>query len=216
MILQRLITALRNLGYKNRFQIKAGNTLSLPPSSERLLKKVTIKLRGSNNRLCFGENVTLNHCEIRLSGNDNLIEIGDNARFSSGKIYLNDTSGQHIRIGAETTVQGAYLLIDEAASIDIGRDCMLSTDIMIRTGDKHSILDAASGQRINPSQDIHIADRVWIGRSATLLKGTVLQPETIVATRALVCREFTEGHCVIAGIPAEIVKRGVRWDRELL
>ena len=216
MILQRLITALRNLGYKNRFQIKAGNTLSLSPSSERLLKKVTIKLRGSNNRLCIGENVTLNHCEIRLSGNDNLIEIGDNARFSSGKIYLNDTSGQHIRIGAETTVQGAYLLIDEAASIDIGRDCMLSTDIMIRTGDKHSILDAASGQRINPSQDIHIADRVWIGRSATLLKGTVLQPETIVATRALVCRKFTEGHCVIAGIPANIVKRGVRWDRELL
>ena len=216
MILQRLITALRNLGYKNRFQIKAGNTLSLPPSSERLLKKVTIKLRGSNNRLCLGAPVTLNHCEIRLSGNDNLIEIGDNARFSSGKIYLNDTSGQHIRIGAETTVQGAYLLIDEAASIDISRDCMLSTDIMIRTGDKHSILDAASGQRINPSQDIHIADRVWIGRSATLLKGTVLQPETIVATRALVCREFTEGHCVIAGIPAEIVKRGVRWDRELL
>lgn len=46
--------------------------------------------------------------------------------------------------------------------------------------------------------------------------GTVLQPETIVATRALVCRKFTEGHCVIAGIPAEIVKRGVRWDRELL
>lgn len=207
---------LRHLLQKNRFQIKAGNTLSLPPSSERLLKKVTIKLRGNNNRLCIGENVTLNHCEIRLSGNDNLIEIGDNARFSSGKIYLNDTSGQHIRIGAETTVQGAYLLIDEAASIDIGRDCMLSTDIIIRTGDKHSILDAASGQRINPSQDIHIADRVWIGRSATLLKGTVLQPETIVATRALVCREFTEGHCVIAGIPAEIVKRGVRWDRELL
>lgn len=31
MILQRLFSALRNLGYKNRFQIKAGNTLSLPP-----------------------------------------------------------------------------------------------------------------------------------------------------------------------------------------
>lgn len=207
---------LRNLLYKNRFQISSGNRLQLPSSSERLLKKVKIKLRGKNNQLLIGENVTLTHCEIRLYGDNNCIEIGDDARFSSGKIYLFDTSGQHIRIGAQTTVQGAFLLIDEAASIDIGRDCMLSTDIMIRTGDKHSILDLESGARLNPSEDIRIADRVWIGRSATLLKGTVLQPETIVATRALVSRAFTEGNCVIAGVPGKIVKRGVRWDRALL
>lgn len=110
---------------------------------------MTIKVGGKNNRLILGEGVELTHCEIRLDGENNLIEIGPNVRFSSGKIYLRQTSGQHIRIGADTTVEGAYLLIDEAASIDIGRDCMLSTDILIRTGDKHPILDAATGQRLN-------------------------------------------------------------------
>lgn len=215
-MLQRLALHLHHLAYKNRRFIKPGNRLELPASSERRLKKVTIKLGGRNNRLVIGEDVELTHCEIRLDGSDNLIEIGANVRFSSGKIYLRGTRGQHIRIGADTTVEGAYLLVDEAASIDIGRDCMFSTDIIIRTGDKHSILDATTGERLNPSRDIRIADRVWLGRDVVVLKGTVLQPETVVATRSLVSRVFDEGHCVIAGVPAKVVKRGTRWDRRLL
>ncbi len=215
-MLQRLILRLRHLAYKNRRFIKPGNRLELPASSECKLKKVTIKLGGRNNRLIVGENVELTRCEIRLDGNDNLIEIGANVRFGSGKIYLRGTRGQHIRIGADTTVEGAYLLVDEAASIDIGRDCMFSTDIIVRTGDKHSILDASTGERLNPSRDIHIADRVWIGRDVVVLKGTVLQSDTVVATRSLVSRAFDEGSCVIAGVPANVVKRGTCWDRRML
>ncbi len=215
-MLQRLYLTLRNLLYKNRRQIKAGNHLELPVSSERLMKKVRIKLGGHNNRLVLGDGVEISHCEIRLDGEDNRIEIGAGVRFSSGKIYLRHTRGQHIRIGADTTVEGAYLLIDEAASIDIGNDCMLSTDILIRTGDKHSILDQQSGERINPSRDVRIADRVWIGRDVQILKGTVLLPETVVGACSLVSRAFTEGHCVVAGVPARIVKHGIRWDRQLL
>lgn len=215
-MLERLYLFLRNLVYKNRRRIRAGNQLILPISAERLLKKVTIKLGGCNNRLIIGEGCELSHCEIRLDGDNNLIEIGSRARFSSGKIFLRQTSGQHIRIGADTTVQGAYLLVDEAASIDIGRDCMLSTDILIRTGDKHSILDAVSGERLNPSRDVKIADRVWLGRAVQILKGTVIQSESVVGAGSLVSRAFDEGNCVIAGVPAKVVKRGIRWDRDKL
>ena len=180
------------------------------------MKKVTIKLGGRNNRLVIGEGVQLSHCEIRLDGQDNLIEIGPRVRFSSGKIYLRDTRGQHIRIGEATTVEGAYLLVDEAASIDIGCDCMLSTDILIRTGDKHSILDMHSGERLNPSRPITIGDRVWIGRDVQVLKGTVLLPESVVGACSVVSRAFGEGNCVVAGVPARIVKQGIRWDRAKL
>lgn len=215
-MLQRLVLRIRNLAYKNRSLIKAGNHLTLPASSEGQMKKVTIKLRGRNNQLVIGENVTLTHCEIRLGGENNLIEIGPNVRFSSGKIYLLDAREQHIRIGANTTVEGAYLLVDEGASIDVGRDCMLSTDIIMRTGDKHSILDAQTGERLNPPRDIKIADRVWVGRDVQVLKGVELQPETVVATRSLLSRTFDEGNCVVAGVPAKVVKRGIRWDRNKL
>ncbi len=213
---QRLYLLARNVLYKNRRKVKPGNQLQLPTSVEQRMKKVTIKLGGRNNRLLLAEGVELSHCEIRLDGEDNLIELGARTRFSSGKIYLRNTSGQHIRLGADTTVEGAYLLIDEAASIDIGNDCMLSTDILIRTGDKHSILDQQTGERINPSRDVRIADRVWIGRDVQILKGTVVQPESVVGACSLVSRAFDEGHCVIAGVPAKIVKRGIRWDRRLL
>lgn len=213
---ERLYLSLRNLLYKNRLKIKSGNRFDIPQSSERLLKKVTIKLAGRNNRLVFGEGVEVSHCEIRLDGEDNLIEIGARTRISSGKIYLRHTCGQHIRIGADTTIEGAYLLVDEAASIDIGNDCMLSTDILIRTGDKHSIIDVASNKRINTSRDVSIADRVWIGRDVQILKGTVLHPESIVGACSLVTKAFAEGNCVVAGVPAKIVKRGIRWDRKLI
>lgn len=213
---ERLYLFLRNLAYKNRLRIRVGNELCLPLCTQRCLKKVTIKLGGRNNRLVIGEGVQLSHCEIRLDGQDNLIEIGPRVRFGSGKIYLRDTRGQHIRIGEDTTVEGAYLLVDEAASIDIGRDCMLSTDILIRTGDKHSILDMHNGERLNPSRPISIGDRVWIGRDVQVLKGTVLLPESVVGACSVVSRAFGEGNCVVAGVPARIVKQGIRWDRAKL
>lgn len=213
---ERVYLQVRHWVYKNRFKLKKGSELQLPASAARLLKKTTIKLAGRNNRLVIGEGAQINHCEIRLDGENNLIEVGANVRFSSGKIYLRDTSGQHIRIGADTTVEGAYLLVDEAASIDIGCDCMLSTGILIRVGDKHSILDAQTGERINQALDVRIADRVWIGRDVQILKGTVVHQESVVGTRAVLNSAFTEGNCVVAGMPGRIVRRGIRWDRDLL
>lgn len=215
-MLKKIGLVLRNLGYKNRFRIKTGNHVEIPASAAWRMKKVTIKLGGRNNRLVLGEGVEITHCEIRLDGEDNLIEIGARARISSGKIYLRNTRGQHICIGADTTVEGAYLLVDEAASIDIGNDCMLSTDILIRTGDKHSIIDVESGRRLNHSRSVSIADRVWIGRDVQILKGTVLHPESVVGACSLVSKAFEEGNCVVAGVPAKIVKRGIRWDRSFI
>ncbi|MBD2838377.1 acyltransferase [Pseudomonas sp. JM0905a] len=213
---EKLHLLLRNLAYKNRVTVKSGNVLDLPGSVRRRMKKITIKLGGRNNRLVVGEGAELSHCEIRLDGNDNLIEIGSRVRFSSGKIYLRRTNGQHIRIGEDTTVEGAYLFVDEQASIDIGRDCMLATGILIRTGDNHSILDLKTGERINPSRSVRIGDRVWIARDAQILKGTVLQSESVVGASSVVSRAFDEGNCVVAGVPARIVKQGIRWDRSLL
>lgn len=209
-------TAIRNIFYRNKLTVERGNQLVLPASAASRLKKTRIKIRGKNNRLIVGEGADITNCEIRLSGRGNVIEIGSNVRFKRGKIYLLETTGQHIRIGADTTVEGAYLLVDEAASIEIGRDCMLSSGILIRIGDKHSILCVHSGARLNPSKDVRIADRVWLGRDAQVLKGSVIPPDSVVATRSVVTSAFQESGCVLAGVPARVVRRDVKWDRQKL
>lgn len=215
-ILCRIKLWLRDIAYRNRVYVARGNKVEISESAHAVMKKTTIKVRGRGNRLLIADQASISNCEIRLYGDNNSIEIGPRVRFKSGKIYLLETSGQHIRLGADTTVEGAYLLVDEAASIDLGKDCMLSTEIIIRTGDKHSILDAQTQQRINPAKDVVIADRVWVGRAVHILKGTRLQRETVVGACSVVSGSFNEENCIVAGVPARIVKRGIRWDRDLL
>ena len=81
------------------------------------------------------------------------------------------TRGQYARIEADATVVGAYLLVDEAACIYIGNDCVMPTDILVGTDDKDSIIDAASNQ-----------------------------PESIVRPCSLVAKVFKEGRRVFAGV----------------
>jgi len=38
----------------------------------------------------------------------------------------------------------------------------------------------------------------------------------VVATRSLVSRAFDEGRGVLSGVPAVVIKRGIRWDRRML
>ncbi|RLA16689.1 MAG: acyltransferase [Gammaproteobacteria bacterium] len=202
---------------RNKFLINGvGHEIIIPSGTRRSLKKVTLKVRGNNNRLIIGRGTKITNTEIRLDGENNTIELGENCQFKSGKIYLKNGSNKHIRIGNDTTVEGAYLLTDEQANIEIGRDCMLSTEIMIRTGDKHSILDLHSRKRINHAQDIFIHNRVWIGRGALILKGTRLQEETIVGAKSIVTSSFNTANIIIAGCPAKTVKENIYWDRKLL
>ncbi|WP_374380364.1 hypothetical protein [Pseudomonas fluvialis] len=131
-MLQQLKLWLHNVAYKNRRSVRAGNHLQLPASSAQRMKKVRIKLGGENNRLLIGQNVTLHNCEIRLDGRDNLIEIGDDVRFSSGKIYLRGTRGQHIRLGAQTTVEGATCWwMRRRVSISAGIACCPRTSLSV-------------------------------------------------------------------------------------
>lgn len=204
-----------NLFRKNKFYAKR-SLFYIAKCTERKLKKVTIKISGENNTLRIGGNCRIQNCEIRLKGKNNKILIGDDVVFKSGKIYLVGGEGQEITIGNGTTVEGAYLLSDENASIIIGEDCMLATDILIRTGDKHSIVELESGKRVNYSESIMLGKHVWLGRSVQLLKGTSLPDNTIVGTGSLVTKRFADKYTVIAGVPAKVVKHNVNWSRELI
>lgn len=73
----------------------------------------------------------------------------------------------------------------EGTKVTIGKDCLFSAQINIRTVDPHSIFDQATGERITPSQDVIIGGHVWIGDDVKILKGVRIGEHSIVGTGAI-------------------------------
>lgn len=58
-----------------------------------------------------------------------------------------------------------------------------------------------------PPHDISIGNDCWIGMNSVILPGVVLGENTIVGAGAVVTKPFPEGHVVLGGVPAQILKR---------
>lgn len=203
--------ACRVYNLRNFFRIKItgrGNRIEAPVA---LLKKVHIRIKGSNNRILIGDFAQLPGASITIHGSNNVITIGPWCYLGGTDLFLEDDGGR-ITIGDHTKFLGkTHLAVIEGTSITIGRDCLFSSDIQLRTGDSHSILDL-QGRRINSSEDIVIGDHVWVGTRAFLTKGARVASHCIVGACALVTRAFEEPHCTLAGVPAKVVKREVDWS----
>ena len=200
---------------RNKISISGNShTIQISPDARAALKKCTISVKGTNNTLIIEKGARISHAIIRVHGHGSRIHIGKDVYFRKGKIYTIQGEHAEIQIQAKTTVEGAYLLCDPGHKIVIGEDCMLSTDIMIRTGDKHPIYDPATDHLINEARDIVIGNHVWIGRDAMILKGVNIRSGCVIGTRSLVTRVAHEENSILAGVPAKVVKTNIRWERE--
>ncbi len=197
----------------NRFRIKGkGNTISIGRS---ILVRTRIRVSGNDNEIVVGDGSILHRSTITISGNKNHVRIGENVTCKIGDFSFEDDHGT-IEIGDRTTISGhTHLACIEGRSIRIGKDCLFSSDIIFRVGDSHSILDM-DGNRINPSQDITVGDHVWISYNTTLTKGAQVARDSIVGTGAIVTKKFTTPNVIIAGVPADIIKKNINWDQNRL
>ena len=160
---------------RNFFRIKktgAGNEIIAHCA---LLKKVNIRIKGSNNKIVIGDFAQLPGACITIHGSGNTVTVGDWSYLGGTDLFIEDDGGC-ITIGDHTKFLGkTHLAVIEGTSITIGRDCLFSSDIQLRTGDSHSVLDM-EGRRINASQDITVGDHVWVGTRAFLTKGAKVPP----------------------------------------
>lgn len=149
-------------------------------------------IHGSNNKIIIHGHVVIDDCDFCMEDDNNVIEIFNNT-------WINPK------------VEFAAI---EGTRIVVGKDCMFSAYISLRTGDSHSVLNAETGLRINPSKDIIISDHVWVGSGATILKGTVIGEDCVVSAKAVLAGKSFPHQSIIAGLPGEVKKRGITWDRK--
>jgi acetyltransferase-like isoleucine patch superfamily enzyme len=96
---------------------------------------------------------------------------------------------------------GLYLQ-NFSGRITLGHGCYLAPNVGIIT---------ANHDPLNPdehleAQDVVIGEGCWIGMNSVILPGVVLGPRTVVGAGSIVTKSFLEGHVVIAGSPARLIK----------
>lgn len=172
--------------------------------------KSRLQIEGNNNKIVIGKNALLLNSLVKILGDNCVVSIGEDAYLDGVELWIEDNNNT-INIGNRTFVgHHTHIACTESRkTVSIGSDCMISSHVQIRTGDSHSILND-KGERINPAQDVMVSDHCWIGEGVTILKGTNIKRDSIVATKAVVSGSFGP-RALIGGIPAKLLKEGVDW-----
>ena len=79
----------------------------------------------------------------------------------------------------------------------------------------HSIVDVASGARVNPPRDVIIGEHVWIGQRSMILKGSHIEAGSIVGAGSIVTGHVPPNSLAV-GNPARVIRSGVTWNHKLL
>lgn len=175
--------------------------------------KGVVRLQGDNNHVRIGAGCRSYGLLIEMLGNARL-EIGGKCRLGGLEAHLHARG--EISIGQECGFVGkSFLYLHEPGKISIGERCLVAAGCWVTVSDMHSIIDVASGKRINPARDVRIRDHVWLGRDVAVLKGSDIGSDTMIGTKAAVTGVIPSG-VVAVGNPARVVREGITWDNRLL
>jgi len=171
-----------------------------------------LDIAGRDSTVWIAAGTVLNHCNITEHGRNNFVYIGRDCRLKQLTVQIKG-SGNIVAIGAGVTVEHAVLLCGpEQRAILMGDDCMVSSNVTMRTNDGHGIFDARSGELLNAPADVAVHFHVWIGNGARLNKGCVMGAGSVLGQLS-VASGVLEAGCVYAGIPARKIREGIAWSR---
>ena len=121
--------------------------------------------------------------------------------------------GGEIHIGKGSTFEDAIFVVSGLNKrILIGDDCMFSSNIDVRTGDDHAVVDLL-GNKLNHEKDVTLKNHVWVAPNCSILKGVQIGAGSIIATRSTVTRPFQDENILIGGSPAKKLKDQITWVR---
>ena len=180
------------------------NQVEIAPTADGAAALV-VQLVGNHNHLVIGPGARLTGL-IEILNHHSSLHVGADCKLN-GRFHCR-ADHSHLQFGAGTTIMGALITLHEAGRISFGRDCMLSGDIQMDVSDMHSIIDVASGARINPPRDIQIGNHVWLGQGVRVLKGVRIGDNSIIGSRAVVTGDIPAG-VIAVGVPARVLRSGV-------
>jgi acetyltransferase-like isoleucine patch superfamily enzyme len=186
-----------------------GNVVAFPGSTS---DGVQIHFTGGNNRLVVDGEAYLSGLVVHFNCDNGYVEVGPSTA-PALNVTMRVGQDSRILIGRNVSSTGRVgMSAVEGTTITVGDDVMFASENQVRTDDGHPIFDVVSGRRVNPSLDVTIGNHVWVGWGGVLLGGTTIGDGSVVGMRALVKGRFPN-NCVVAGVPATMIRRDVAWER---
>lgn len=152
-------------------------------------------------------------CDIKLKTEVKIRDRGELSIEGSVEIlngcYLFVGDHAKLKIGNGTSIN-TNTRISCSNKIEIGKDCLISFDVVIIDNDYHQIyIDGTPKQKSNP---IIIGDNVWIGARAVVLKGVSIGENSVVAAGTVVNKDVPP-NTLVGGNPMKIINDKVSWKR---
>lgn len=168
---------------------------------------------GSGSKIAFPTGAIFGERWIKVGV---LTMIGEQASVCAGMMPGHDLGPDPVlRIGNGCVIgRGSHIVAH--SSIDIGDDVYTGPYVYI-TDQNHSYADPELpvGRQWPRNSAVSIGAGCWLGTGVIVLPGSVLGRNVVVAAGTVVRGEFAD-HCVIAGVPARVVKEydpPVGWKR---
>ncbi len=135
------------------------------------------------------------------------IEIGASVVIGPGVNLITKRSAK-LKIGKNTYfTSDAH--IEVTTFVEIGSDCAISWGVTIIDDHHHQLLPINESKPIIESSVI-IGNHVWIGCNVTILKGSVIGDNCVIAAGSVVNGTFPD-NTLIGGNPARALKTNISW-----
>lgn len=120
--------------------------------------------------------------------------------------------GSNLIIGDDTTCNAARAVLQNS-TLTIGRDAMLSDEILLQGSQQHTLVDLGTMSVLNQAHETTIiGEHVWLGRRAVVMPGVRIGKGAVLAAGAVATRDIPEC-CIAAGVPAAVIRQNVSWCR---
>lgn len=90
-----------------------------------------------------------------------------------------------------------------------GEECLVSWECLFMDTDWHYIYNRDTNEILNPDRSIIVGNHCWIGCRTTVLKGTVISDESVIAACSLISRKLEKSNCIYS--TSRTIKENIRW-----
>lgn len=145
------------------------------------------------------------HSRSILKLNGNIIFKGKANLGHGTKLCINGD----LVVGPGLVISGETAIVCNK-KITIGRNCLISWNVLITDTDFHDVLDTSENV-INPDKPIIIGDNVWICCNSLVLKGVDIYNGCIISAASKLNKTVPEKNVIIGSVNNSIVRKNIRW-----